>query len=348
MQERRKLPLTNRLMLIGQNYLPIMAYAGLDMAVGETKATADVEGRLPIPGGKASVLSHNDLTLAAATLDDASFTATTRFDEAAMAAAFEELRHLSPRARAEQPAPRLTRTERALVSRVTGLTDEYEERLRIEGASDGEPLFHIALAVGDPNGKYVKYSFGVNADRCIFTWKFGLTGEVYNPDSGPGEIDPDNYYKTTKSAKPAEVEKKWHLIDADGLVVGRLASIVANILRGKHKPSFTPHVDCGDHVVIINADKVRFTGKKLQDKIYWRHTGYAGGIKGVPAGKILEGRFPERVIEKAVERMIPRGPLGRDQMRALHLYNGTEHPHGGQDPQPLDVAGMNRKNKVGA
>jgi large subunit ribosomal protein L13 len=154
--------------------------------------------------------------------------------------------------------------------------------------------------------------------------------------------------KTTKSAKPAEVEKKWHLIDADGLVVGRLATIVANILRGKHKPSFTPHVDCGDHVVIVNAGKVRFTGRKLEKKIYYKHTGYIGGIKEITAGKVLEGRFPERVLEKAIERMIPRGPLGRDQMRALHLYNGTEHPHAGQNPQVLDVASMNRKNKVGA
>jgi large subunit ribosomal protein L13 len=154
--------------------------------------------------------------------------------------------------------------------------------------------------------------------------------------------------KTTKSAKPAEVEKKWHLIDADGLVVGRLATIVANILRGKHKPSYTPHVDCGDHVVIVNADKVRFTGRKLDQKVYYKHTGYAGGIKEITAGKVLDGRFPERVLEKAIERMIPRGPLGRDQMRALHLYNGTEHPHAGQNPQPLDVASMNRKNKVGA
>ncbi|HEX8668572.1 MAG TPA: 50S ribosomal protein L13 [Allosphingosinicella sp.] len=154
--------------------------------------------------------------------------------------------------------------------------------------------------------------------------------------------------KTTRSAKPAEVERKWHLIDADGLVVGRLATIVANLLRGKHKPSFTPHVDMGDHVVIINADKVRFTGRKLQDKVYWRHTGYAGGIKGVTAAKVLEGRFPERVLEKAVERMIPRGPLGREQMRHLHLYAGTEHPHAGQSPEVLDIAGMNRKNKVGA
>ena len=154
--------------------------------------------------------------------------------------------------------------------------------------------------------------------------------------------------KTTRSIKPAEVEKKWHLIDADGLVVGRLATIVANILRGKHKPSFTPHVDCGDHVVIINAEKVKFTGNKLTDKKYYKHTGYIGGIKETTPAKILEGRFPERILEKAVERMVPRGPLGRQQMKALHLYAGTEHPHGGTQPQPLDVASMNRKNKVTA
>ena len=154
--------------------------------------------------------------------------------------------------------------------------------------------------------------------------------------------------KTTKSVKPHDVEKKWHVIDAEGLVVGRLASIVANILRGKHKPIYTPHVDCGDHVIILNAGQVRFTGRKLGQKIYYRHTGYAGGIKEITAEKVLEGKFPERVIEKAVERMVPRGPLGRDQMRALHLYNGTEHPHGGQNPENLDVGSMNRKNKVGA
>ncbi|MCR2834496.1 50S ribosomal protein L13 [Parerythrobacter lacustris] len=154
--------------------------------------------------------------------------------------------------------------------------------------------------------------------------------------------------KTTRSIKPAEVEKKWLLIDADGLVVGRLASIVANILRGKHKPSFTPHVDCGDHVIVINADKVAFTGRKLQDKRYYKHTGYAGGIKEISPAKVLEGRFPERVLEKAVERMIPRGPLGRQQMKALHLYAGTEHPHDGQKPEVLDVASMNRKNKATA
>jgi len=154
--------------------------------------------------------------------------------------------------------------------------------------------------------------------------------------------------KTTKAAKPAEVEKKWHLIDADGLVVGRVATIIANILRGKHKPSYTPHVDCGDNIVVINAEKIRFTGKKLADKIYYRHTGYAGGIKGITAGKVLEGKFPERILEKAVERMIPRGPLGRQQMRNLRVYSGTEHPHAAQNPEPLDVAAMNRKNKVGA
>lgn len=152
----------------------------------------------------------------------------------------------------------------------------------------------------------------------------------------------------TRSIKPAEVEKKWHLIDADGLVVGRLAVIIANHLRGKHKPSFTPHVDCGDHVIVINADKVRLTGNKLGQKIYYKHTGYAGGIKEVTAEKVLGGRFPERVLEKAVERMVPRGPLGRQQMKNLHLYSGIDHPHAGQQPEALDVAAMNRKNKVSA
>jgi len=154
--------------------------------------------------------------------------------------------------------------------------------------------------------------------------------------------------KTTKPAKPHEVEKKWHLIDADGLVVGRVATIIANILRGKHKPSYTPHVDCGDNVIVINADKVRFTGRKLAQKVYYKHTGYPGGIKGVTAGKVLEGRFPERVLEKAVERMIPRGPLGRQQMRNLRIFAGAEHPHAAQNPEVLDVASLNRKNKVGA
>jgi len=154
--------------------------------------------------------------------------------------------------------------------------------------------------------------------------------------------------KTTKVATPATVEKKWHLIDADGLVVGRVASIIANILRGKHKPSFTPFIDCGDNVIVINADKVRFTGKKLGQKVYYKHTGYAGGIKETTPQKILEGRFPERVLDKAVERMIPRGPLGRQQMRNLRIFAGTEHPHEAQNPEVLDFASRNRKNKVGA
>ena len=154
--------------------------------------------------------------------------------------------------------------------------------------------------------------------------------------------------KTTASANAATVEKKWVLIDAEGLVVGRVASIIANILRGKHKPSYTPHVDCGDHVIVINAGKVQLTGNKRSDKVYYKHTGYIGGIKEVTAAKVLDGRFPERVLEKAVERMVPRGPLGRQQMRNLHLFTGTEHPHAGQQPEVLDVASLNRKNKVGA
>ena len=154
--------------------------------------------------------------------------------------------------------------------------------------------------------------------------------------------------KTTKSAKPHEVEKKWHIVDADGLVVGRAASIIANVLRGKHKTSFTPHVDCGDNVVVINADKIRFTSNKAKTKTYYKHTGYVGGLKEVTADKILDGRFPERILEKAVERMIPRGPLGRQQMRNLRIFKGTEHPHAAQNPEVLDIAGMNRKNKVGA
>ena len=154
--------------------------------------------------------------------------------------------------------------------------------------------------------------------------------------------------KQTKSVKPAEVEKKWVMIDAEGLVVGRVATLIANILRGKHKPSYTPHVDCGDNVIVINAGKVVFTGNKLNDKVYYKHTGYAGGIKETTPAKILEGRFPERVLEKAVERMIPRGPLGRQQMKNLRVYAGTEHPHDAQQAEVIDVASMNRKNKVGA
>lgn len=155
---------------------------------------------------------------------------------------------------------------------------------------------------------------------------------------------PTNLSKTTAAAKPAEVVKQWLLIDAEGLVVGRLASIIADRLRGKHKASFTPHVDCGDNIIVINAEKVKFTGGKAGKKIYYRHTGHPGGIKEVTAAKLLEGRFPERVIEKAVERMVPRGPLGRQQMRNLRVFAGAEHPHTAQDPQVLDVAAMNPKN----
>ena len=153
-------------------------------------------------------------------------------------------------------------------------------------------------------------------------------------------------FKTTHVSK-ANAQKSWVIVDASVAPLGRVCSQIANILRGKHKPSYTPHVDCGDHVIIVNAGKVRFTGRKRDKKIYYRHTGYIGGIKEITAGKLLDGRFPERVIEKAIERMVPRGPLGRDQMRALHLYNGTEHPHDGQQPVALDVGAMNRKNKVG-
>ncbi|HHK73991.1 MAG TPA: 50S ribosomal protein L13 [Rhizobiales bacterium] len=148
----------------------------------------------------------------------------------------------------------------------------------------------------------------------------------------------------TYSAKPSDIEKAWILIDAEGLVVGRLASIIAMRLRGKHKPSFTPHMDCGDNVIVINAEKVVFTGKKRENKEYFRHTGHPGGIKSEIAGKILDGRFPERVLEKAVQRMLPGGPLSRQQMKNLRVYAGAEHPHEAQKPTTLDVAAMNAKN----
>ena len=148
----------------------------------------------------------------------------------------------------------------------------------------------------------------------------------------------------TFSATPAEIEKKWILIDAEGVVLGRLASIVAMRLRGKHNPSFTPHMDMGDNVIIINAEKVQMTGKKRADKTYYWHTGYPGGIKSRTAGKILEGKFPDRIITKAVQRMLPGGPLSRQQMTNLKVYAGAEHPHEAQSPEVLDVASMNPKN----
>ncbi|MGG6429597.1 50S ribosomal protein L13 [Acetobacter ghanensis] len=154
--------------------------------------------------------------------------------------------------------------------------------------------------------------------------------------------------KTTLSLKPAEVTKNWILIDAEGLALGRLATIIATRLRGKHKPQYTPHVDCGDHVVVINAEKVALTGNKADQKLFHYHTGYAGGIKTRTVTQRLTGKHPGHLVEKAVERMITRGPLQREQMRNLHVYAGSEHPHGGQTPQVLDVAAMNRKNVVNA
>ena len=148
----------------------------------------------------------------------------------------------------------------------------------------------------------------------------------------------------TYSAKPAEVEKKWIVIDAKGLVVGRLASLIAMRLRGKHKPTYTPHVDCGDNVIVVNAEKVVLTGRKVQQKVYQHHTGHIGGIKERTAKFILEGRHPQRVVEKAVERMLPRGPLARRQLSNLRVYKGPDHPHAAQQPEKLEVASLNRKN----
>jgi len=149
---------------------------------------------------------------------------------------------------------------------------------------------------------------------------------------------------STYSAKPAEIEKKWVMIDATGLVVGRLASIIALRLRGKHLPIFTPHVDCGDNIIVINAAKVALTGRKREKKIYLHHTGHIGGIKERTARSILEGKFPERIVEKAVQRMLPQGPLGRRQLGNLRVYPGPEHPHAAQQPVKLDIGAMNRKN----
>lgn len=149
----------------------------------------------------------------------------------------------------------------------------------------------------------------------------------------------------TYATKPSDIERKWYVVDAEGVVLGRLSAEVAKILRGKHKPNFVPNIDCGDYVVVINADKVKLTGNKLTDKKYFRHTGWAGGIKETTAEKVLNGRFPERVIIKAVERMISRNPMGRQQMSKLKVYAGTNHPHTAQNPIALDIAAQNPKNK---
>ena len=148
----------------------------------------------------------------------------------------------------------------------------------------------------------------------------------------------------TYAAKASDVDKKWFVIDATDLVVGRLAVLIATRLKGKHKPSYTPHVDCGDNIIVVNADKVVFTGNKHEDKIYYRHTGYPGGIKETTPRRILEGKVPTRVIELAVERMLARGPLQRQLMRNLRIYIGNDHPHSAQNPEALDVAKLNRKN----
>ncbi len=152
----------------------------------------------------------------------------------------------------------------------------------------------------------------------------------------------------TYSAKAAEIHKKWVLIDGKGLVVGRLASLIALRLRGKHKATFTPHMDCGDNVIVINAEQVVLTGRKRDQKVYFHHTGYIGGIKERSARFILEGKFPERILEKAVERMLPRGPLGRQQLSNLRVYKGATHPHEAQTPAILDIAALNTKNSRSA
>jgi large subunit ribosomal protein L13 len=151
--------------------------------------------------------------------------------------------------------------------------------------------------------------------------------------------------KTTASLKPADVKKEWVLIDAEGLVLGRLAAIVAARLRGKHKPTFTPHVDCGDNIIIVNAEKIKLTGKKVEQSVFYYHTGYPGGIKGRSMKDRLASAHPERVVEKAVERMITRGPLQRQQMKNLYVYAGPTHKHEAQQPKPLDVGALNPKNR---
>ncbi len=151
----------------------------------------------------------------------------------------------------------------------------------------------------------------------------------------------------TYSAKAGDITKKWVLIDAENLIVGRLAALIATRLRGKHLPTYTPHMDCGDNVVVINAEKVKFTGKKEKDKTYYRHTGYPGGIKATTPEKLREGKYAERILELAVKRMLPRGPLARQQLSNLRIYTGSEHNHAAQSPEKLDIAGMNTKNTRG-
>ncbi len=152
---------------------------------------------------------------------------------------------------------------------------------------------------------------------------------------------------TSFELRHQDIKKKWVVVDADGVVLGRLAAVIATMLRGKHRPTFTPSVDCGDNVIVINAEKVKMTGRKAEDKNFYYHTGYPGGIKARTRAQLLAGEHPERVIEKAVERMLPRGPLGRRQFGSLRVYKGTQHPHEAQNPTLIDVAARNSKNKRG-
>jgi large subunit ribosomal protein L13 len=176
-----------------------------------------------------------------------------------------------------------------------------------------------------------------------------LTGAFISPYSAAlsrFDLNIKDIAVSTYSAKPEDIKHNWFLVDAEDLVLGRMASIVSMRLRGKHKPMYTPSMDCGDHVVIINAEKVKLTGtNKRKQKTYYWHTGYPGGIKGRTAEQVLNGRYPERVVQKAVERMVSRNPLGRQQMTKLHVYAGAAHPHEAQQPEVLDVASMNPKNK---
>ncbi|AEP00346.1 MULTISPECIES: 50S ribosomal protein L13 [Heyndrickxia] len=144
--------------------------------------------------------------------------------------------------------------------------------------------------------------------------------------------------RTTYMAKANDVERKWYVVDAEGKTLGRLASEVASILRGKHKPTFTPHVDTGDHVIILNASKVELTGKKLEDKIYYRHSQFAGGLKQRTAGE-MRTKYPEKMLELAIKGMLPKGSLGRQMFKKLHVYAGTEHPHEAQKPEVYELRG---------
>lgn len=144
--------------------------------------------------------------------------------------------------------------------------------------------------------------------------------------------------RTTYMAKASEIERKWYVIDAEGKTLGRLSTEVASILRGKHKPTFTPHVDTGDHVILINVEKIELTGNKLNDKIYYRHTGYAGGLKTRTAHE-MRTKYPEKMLELAIKGMLPKGSLGRQMFKKLHVYAGAEHPHQAQQPETYELRG---------